>query len=54
MKIDDLQKAQDLILKVNEFIAQQNAGIAELHDSLNQYVAFMQEQIKELRDGEPK
>lgn len=51
MKIDDLQKSQDFVLNVSEFIAAQHAAIVDLQESLDKYIAWMQEQIKELRDG---
>lgn len=49
MKIEDIQKAQKLITTLADGISTQQEVLDGLRNALNDYVAFLQEEIEKLR-----
>lgn len=50
MTVGELDEASKLIVKLGEAIHEQNKILDSLRESLNEYVEFLQKQIKRLRD----
>lgn len=48
--VGDFSKAQDLVLKATIAIDEQQKLLDELRVSLEEYRAFLQQQVKDLRD----
>lgn len=52
LKVEDIQQAQKLITKLADYMADERAALESLQESLNEYVEFLQLEIKAIREGE--
>lgn len=52
MKVNDIKKAQELVEVLVDGLNVQEQVLENLRVSLNNYVEFLQDQIKELRNGD--
>lgn len=52
MNLEDIQRANELVDKLVEALDDQRQAMEAIEKSLQEYVAFLQNSIKEVRDGE--